>query len=50
MDESKSKELMKKYFDIIRISELPGHVWTSSYRKYDALYSEEDWCHDINGI
>ncbi len=50
MDESKSKELMKKYFDIIRISELPGHVWTSSYRKYDALYSEEDWCHDINSI
>lgn len=48
--ESKSIELMKKHFDIIRISALPNHVWTSSYRKYDALYSEEDWCHDINSI
>lgn len=46
----KSKELMKKHFDIIRIKDLPNHIWTSSYRKYDALYSEEDWCHDINSI
>ena len=46
----KSKELMKKHFDIIRIRDLPNHIWTSSYRKYDALYSEEDWCHDINKI
>jgi hypothetical protein len=45
-----SKELMKKHFDIIRIRDLPNHVWTSSYRKYDALYNEEDWCHDINSI
>lgn len=47
---NKSKELMKKHFDIIRIRDLPNHIWTSSYRKYDALYSEEDWCHDINKI
>ena len=45
-----SKELMKKHFDIIRIKDLPNHIWTSSYRKYDPLYSEEDWCHDINSI
>lgn len=45
-----SAELMKKHFDIIRISALPQHTWTSSYRKYDALYSEEDWCHHINDI
>ena len=49
-EESRSVELMKKHFDIIRISTLPNHVWTSSYRKYRALYSEEDWCHDINCI
>ena len=49
-DPTKSRELMKKHFDIIRISSLPKHIWTSSYRKYDALYSEEDWCHDINKI
>ena len=48
--DEKSKELMKKHFDIIRIKDLPDHIWTSSYRKYDALYSEEDWCHDINSI
>ena len=45
-----SKELMKKHFDIIRIKDLPNHIWTSSYRKYDPLYSEEDWCHDVNSI
>tara|TARA_Y100000361_G_scaffold112215_1_gene102422 strand:+ start:731 stop:1609 length:879 start_codon:yes stop_codon:yes gene_type:complete len=50
LDPGKSRELMKKHFDIIRISSLPKHIWTSSYRKYDALYSEEDWCHDINKI
>ena len=47
---NQSAELMKKHFDIIRISALPQHIWTSSYRKYDALYSEEDWCHHINDI
>lgn len=47
---NRSVELMKKHFDIIRISSLPRHIWTSSYRKYDALYSEEDWCHHINDI
>jgi len=41
---------MKEHFDIIRISELPNHIWTSSYRKYDALIAEEDWCHDINDL
>lgn len=45
-----SKDLMKKHFDIVRIRDLPNHIWTSSYRKYDPLYSEEDWCHDINSI
>ena len=50
LDKSNSKEIMKRHFDIIRISDLPGHIWTSSYRKYDALYSEEDWCHDIKSI
>ena len=47
---NRSVELMKKHFDIIRISALPRHIWTSSYRKYDPLYSEEDWCHHINDI
>ena len=48
--EEKSIELMKKHFDIIRISRLPNHIWTSSYRKYSALKSEEDWCHNIKYI
>ena len=30
---NQSAELMKKHFDIIRISSLPRHIWTSSYRK-----------------
>ena len=47
---NRSVELMKKHFDIIRISALPRHTWTSSYRKYDALHGEEDWCHHINDI
>ena len=50
MRPAESIQQMKDYFDIIRISDLPNHIWTSSYRKYDALYSEEDWCHDINSI
>jgi hypothetical protein len=41
---------MKEYFEIIKISDLPKHIWTSSYRKYDPLYNEEDWCHDINTL
>ena len=49
-DKSKSIELMKKHFDIIRIKDLPNRIWTSSYRKYDQLRSEEDWCHHINDI
>jgi hypothetical protein len=49
-DPNRSIELMKKHFDIIRISALPRHTWTSSYRKYDSLYHEEDWCHHINEI
>lgn len=48
--DNESIELMKKHFDIVRIKNLPKHIWTSSYRKYDELYSEEDWCHDINSI
>lgn len=50
MDNSKSADLMKKHFDIIRIKDLPKHIWTSSYRKYDALYNEEGWCHHIDLI
>ena len=50
MRELDSKDQMKEYFDIIRICELPDHIWTSSYRRYDALRAEEDWCHDINSI
>lgn len=49
-DPNRSKEQMKKHFDIIRIRDLPGRTWTSSYRKYDPLRSEEDWCHHINDI
>ncbi len=49
-DKSKSIELMKKHFDIIRILDLPKRTWTSSYRKYDSLRAEEDWCHHINDI
>ena len=48
--ESNCTELMKKHFDIIRIKHLPNHIWTSSYRKYSDLYSEEDWCHHIDKI
>ena len=45
-----SIQLMKKHFDIIRIKDLPNRTWTSSLRNYDALRSEEDWCHHINQI
>jgi hypothetical protein len=47
---NRSVELMKKHFDMIRVSSLPRRIWTSSYRKYDALSGEEDWCHHINDI
>lgn len=50
LDNSRSANLMKKHFDIIRIKNLPNHIWTSSYRKYDALYNEEGWCHHIDLI
>jgi hypothetical protein len=50
MEDDKCYELMKKHFDIIRIRHLPNHIWTSSYRKYSSLYSEEDWCHHIEKI
>lgn len=49
-DPSNSIELMRKHFDIIRIKNLPNHIWTSSYRKYDKLYNEEGWCHHIDLI
>ena len=49
-DQNRSKEQMKKHFDIIRIRDLPHRTWTSSYRKYDPLRGEEDWCHHINDI
>jgi hypothetical protein len=45
-----SKEIMKEHFDIIRIRDLKKHIWTSSFRKYDPLYSEEIWCNDISEI
>lgn len=50
VDRERSIELMKKHFDIIRIKDLPGAIWTSSYRKYRPLKSEEDWCHHIDLI
>lgn len=49
-DPNRSTELMKKHFDIVRISSLSNHTWTSSYRKYAPLQGEEDWCHNINDI
>ena len=49
-DPNRSIEQMKKHFDIIRIRDLPQCTWTSSYRKYDPLTGEEDWCHYINEI
>lgn len=49
-DSNRSKGQMKKHFDIIRIRDLPRCTWTSSYRKYDSLRGEEDWCHYINDI
>ena len=51
-DPSRSRELMKKHFNIIRVSELPNHTWTSSYCKYDALHGDEgtDWCNSINEL
>jgi hypothetical protein len=49
-DFSKSIELMQKHFDIIRINSLPRCIWTSSYRKYDALKGEERWCHNIKEL
>jgi hypothetical protein len=49
-DYTKSIELMQKHFDIIRINSLPNRIWTSSYRKYDALRSEERWCHNIKEL
>lgn len=50
LNERESKSLMKKHFDIIRIRDLPNHIWTSSYRKYDPLYNEEGWCNHIDLI
>lgn len=47
---SKSIELMQKHFDIVRINSLPNRVWTSSYRKYDALRAEERWCNNIEEL
>ena len=45
-----SVSLMQKHFDIIKISDLPNRIWTSSYRKYAKLTQEEDWCHHINHL
>lgn len=48
---NRSKELMKKYFDIIPIRLLKNFTWSSSYRKYEALKQPElGWCQDINAI
>lgn len=49
-DYSRSVQLMQKHFDIVRINSLPNHIWTSSYRKYDALRAEEIWCHNIKEL
>ena len=47
----RSKEMMKKYFDIIPIRLLKGAAWSSSYRKYEELkQAEPGWCQDINAI
>ena len=45
-----SSSLMKKHFSIVRVKDLPKCIWTSSYRQYQVLKGEEDWCHDINQI
>lgn len=45
-----SISLMCKHFDIIKISDLPGRTWTSSYRKYAKLTQEEDWCHHVKDL
>lgn len=50
LDSERSIEQMKEHFDIINIACLPQHIWTSSYRKYRALRSNEDWCDDINSL
>ena len=49
-DPNISINLMKKHFSIVRIRDLKNCIWTSSYRQYDELKGEEDWCHHINEI
>jgi len=50
-EKSRSKELMKKYFDIIPIRLLKDFTWSSSYRKYEGLKQPElGWCQDISAI
>ena len=50
LDPSRSKEIMKNHFDIVRIRDLRNRIWTSSFRKYDPLRNEELWCNNINDI
>lgn len=47
----KSKEIMKKYFRIYPIKNMPNSIWTCSYRNYAPLKSTEPgWLHDIDQI
>jgi hypothetical protein len=50
LDPSNSIKIMEKHLDIIRIKDLPAHIWTSSYRKYRPLVNEEDWCNSIEEL
>ena len=49
--EWKSKEIMKKYFNIIPISTMPSTIWTCSYRGYRELRKiESGWLQNIENI
>lgn len=47
----KSKEIMKKYFRIFPIQNMPKSIWTCSYRKYQPLTGNEPgWINNIENI
>lgn len=47
----KSKEIMKKNFNIVPISTMPNSIWTCSYRGYRELHKiEAGWLQNINEI
>ncbi len=47
----RSAEIMKKYFKIYPIKNMPNSIWTCSYRNYAPLKgTEPGWLHDINQI